>query len=84
MKTAGICCGSAGVYNLTHPEMSGRLRERKVEQALVSQPDVIVSANPGCILQLRTGLRARGLEKKVRVRHIVELLDAAYGGRPLS
>src|SRR6266849_717883 len=53
------CCGSAGIYNLTQPEMAERLRERKVNHILATGAAASVTANPGCILQIRQGLRAR-------------------------
>ena len=76
MAGADMCCGAAGVYTLTHQEMSERLLERKMAQAAATQPDVIATANPGCMLQLEIGARRRGLS--VRVAHVVELLDEAY------
>jgi len=72
------CCGSAGIYNLTQPEMAGRLLERKIRHVLETGAEAVVTANPGCILQIQAGLRARGAE--VQVLHLVELLDRAYGG----
>ena len=71
------CCGSAGIYNLTQPEMAGRLLERKVRHILATGAQAVVTANPGCILQIQTGLRAHGA--RVDVLHIVEVLDRAYG-----
>ncbi len=79
MEESSVCCGSAGVYNLTQPERAEALLDRKLGHALATEPDIIVSANPGCILQLQSGLRACGSE--VQVRHIVDLLDEAYAGR---
>jgi glycolate oxidase iron-sulfur subunit len=78
MAESDLCCGSAGIYNLTHPELSAALRRRKVTHALATGADVIASANPGCMLQLQAGLAEAG--SRVRVRHVVELLDAAYRG----
>jgi glycolate oxidase iron-sulfur subunit len=72
------CCGSAGIYNLTQPEMAGRLLERKIRHVLETGAEAVVTANPGCILQIQAGLRARGAE--IPVLHLVELLDRAYGG----
>jgi glycolate oxidase iron-sulfur subunit len=72
---AGLCCGSAGVYNVTNPHQSRELQQRKLDNALRVAPDVIVTANPGCLLQLRSGLAERG--SPVEVRHIVEVLDEA-------
>jgi glycolate oxidase iron-sulfur subunit len=73
------CCGSAGIYNLTEPEMAERLLARKIGHVLATGAEAVVTANPGCILQIEKGLRDRG--SPVRVLHIVELLDRAYGGR---
>ncbi len=73
---AAICCGSAGIYNVTQPEMSDRLKKRKVEHILAVAPDIVATANPGCALQVAAGLRDAG--KAVAVKHVVELLDDAY------
>ena len=67
------CCGSAGIYNLTHPEVAGELQRQKVAAVLAARPDVVVSANPGCILQLQAGLRAAGSD--VPVLHLMRFLD---------
>jgi glycolate oxidase iron-sulfur subunit len=72
------CCGSAGIYNLTQPEMAARLLARKVGHVESTGAQAVVTANPGCILQIQQGLRARGRE--VAVLHLVEILDRAYGG----
>jgi glycolate oxidase iron-sulfur subunit len=74
------CCGSAGIYNLTQPEMATRLLHRKVSHVLATGAEVVVTANPGCILQIQAGLGAHGAN--VRVMHLVEVLDRAYGSRP--
>lgn len=67
------CCGSAGIYNLTHPEVAGELQRQKVEAILAAAPDVVVSANPGCILQLRAGLAEAG--GNIPVVHLFRFLD---------
>ena len=72
------CCGSAGIYNLTQPEMATRLLHRKVGHVLATQAEAVVTANPGCILQIQAGLSAH--DAKVNVLHLVEILDRAYGG----
>jgi len=77
MNESTLCCGSAGIYNVTNPKESGQLQQRKLDNALATQPDVIATANPGCQLQLQCGLRARG--SSVQVKHIVDLLDDATG-----
>jgi glycolate oxidase iron-sulfur subunit len=75
MAESTLCCGSAGVYNLTNPRESAQLQRRKLDHALATGAGVIATANPGCLLQLRAGLRER--RSDVQVRHVVELLDEA-------
>lgn len=74
-----LCCGSAGVYNLLHPEPARQLGDRKVENLLRAEPEVLVSANPGCLLQIQAGLRRRGLPE-MPTFHMIELLDASIRG----
>jgi glycolate oxidase iron-sulfur subunit len=76
LTEAEMCCGSAGIYNLTEPVMARRLLERKVRHLQATGAEVVVTANPGCILQMAAGLRRRGAS--MRVLHIVEALDEAY------
>ena len=68
-----ICCGSAGIYNLLEPDAATELRDRKVRNILKTDADVIVSGNPGCLLQIATGLEAAG--RPMRIMHLVEVLD---------
>jgi glycolate oxidase iron-sulfur subunit len=75
-KEADWCCGSAGTYNLTQPEMSRRLLERKMQHIAAVDPDVIATGNPGCLLQLGCGVKRAGL--RAEVLHPIELLDRAY------
>ena len=80
MNESALCCGSAGVYNITQPELASSLGARKIENALATGADVIATANPGCALQLAGELKKKG--RDVQVRYIVELLDESYrGGR---
>ncbi len=76
MDESTVCCGSAGIYNLTQPEMASRLQRRKVDAVIRSGAGVVATANPGCALQVSAGLRAAGY--RAEVRHVVELLDDAY------
>jgi glycolate oxidase iron-sulfur subunit len=69
------CCGSAGVYNVTQPQMSDDLLRRKVAAIAGAQPDVLATANPGCHLQIAYGLKTAGMN--VRVEHVVRLLSAS-------
>jgi glycolate oxidase iron-sulfur subunit len=70
------CCGAAGIYNLTHAEMSRAVLSRKLDALAAADPDVIATGNPGCFMQLRAGARLRGL--RARIAHPIELLDEAY------
>jgi glycolate oxidase iron-sulfur subunit len=79
MTHADICCGSAGIYNAVQPEMSQRILDEKMEDLLATEPELVVTANPGCQMQLEAGLRARG-RTDVAVKHLSELLVAAYSG----
>jgi len=68
-----ICCGSAGIYNLLEPDAANELRDRKVRNILKTDAEAIVSSNPGCLLQISTGLEAAG--RPLRIMHLVEVLD---------
>jgi glycolate oxidase iron-sulfur subunit len=70
-----ICCGSAGIFNLVQPDMAAQLGRRKADHIAKSSPDVVVTSNPGCILQIRAAAARAG--HRYRVMHIVELLDQA-------
>jgi len=70
------CCGSAGVYNLTQPEMAGDLLRRKIANIKSTGAQVVATANPGCLLQIINGARAEGMP--LRVAHPVTLLAEAY------
>ncbi len=79
LTEASWCCGSAGIYNLTQPEMAGELLERKMKHIQATGVMVVATANPGCLLQLINGAAQRGL--KLRVVHPITLLAEAYRGR---
>ena len=76
LKESDWCCGSAGTYNLTQPEMARQLQERKVAHIRETGAEAVVTANPGCIIQIVQGLEAEG--SPVKVLHIAELLDESY------
>jgi iron-sulfur cluster protein len=73
------CCGSAGIYNLVHPEVSGRLADLLTQDLCATNPDLIVTSNPGCLLQVRWGLARAGAAGRIQVLHLMELLDRATG-----
>lgn len=76
MEESTLCCGSAGIYNLTQPEMAESLLRRKVQNILATGADIVLTANPGCFMQIQGGLRDAG--SPVRIMHIVDLLAMAY------
>lgn len=71
------CCGSAGIYNLTQPELSGAVLAPKIASVLEAAPTLVATGNPGCQMQIGAGLLRAGSE--IRVVHPVELLDLSYG-----
>jgi glycolate oxidase iron-sulfur subunit len=73
-----ICCGAAGTYNLTQPEMSERLGRRKMDRIEATGAQTVVTGNVGCILQIARKVKERG--DRMEVAHPVDLLDRAYGG----
>lgn len=78
-----LCCGSAGSYNLEHPKIAQKLGKRKVNNILSIQPDVVVTGNIGCLIQLRMHLNKLGNSTGeeidvIPVMHTIELLDNAY------
>src|SRR6185437_3577391 len=75
LADAGICCGSAGIYNLVQPEAAGQLGARKAEAVADSRADLVVSGNPGCALQISSAMRDAGPPKPVV--HLAEVLDAS-------
>ena len=75
------CCGSAGVHNLLEPESAREIGQRKVDSVVAVAPELLVSANPGCTLQIQMLMRERGQD--VRTAHPIEVLDASIRGVPL-
>jgi glycolate oxidase iron-sulfur subunit len=79
LPEAALCCGSAGIYNMVAPEAAGELGARKAANVRSVRPDVVVTANPGCLLQIGKHLDDSGLP----LLHPVQLLDASIRGVPL-
>jgi glycolate oxidase iron-sulfur subunit len=76
---SAICCGSAGTYNLFQPVAARELGDRKAERVLATGADLLVSANPGCTMQIAAATRRAG-KGEIRVAHTVEVLDASLRG----
>lgn len=79
-RDAERCCGSAGIYNITHYDISMEALEEKMRHLAGVAPDIIVSGNPGCLMQLRHGVRRAGLASEVT--HPIVLLERAYADAP--
>jgi glycolate oxidase iron-sulfur subunit len=75
---AAVCCGSAGIYNLVQPETAAELGDRKAGNVTSVNPDMVVSGNPGCLLQLQSSLARAG--RNLAVHHGIELVDASIRG----
>ena len=74
MKDSDRCCGSAGIYNIVESEMSMQILDHKMENVKASHAATIITANPGCLLQMKLGIEREGLADKLRAVHIVDLL----------
>ena len=78
LEESEICCGAAGTYNLTQPEMSERLGRRKMDHIAATGATLVATGNVGCILQIARKIKERG--SPISVVHPVDLLDRAYRG----
>jgi glycolate oxidase iron-sulfur subunit len=78
-----ICCGSAGVYNLLKPEPARELGDRKAANVAATGADLLITANPGCLMQVDAALHRHG--KSIALAHTIEVLDASLRGlRPTA
>jgi glycolate oxidase iron-sulfur subunit len=80
LPESDLCCGAAGTYNLTEPEMAQRLTRRKLANILSTGASTVVTANAGCLLQIAR--EARSQSQPLRIVHPMDLLDASYRGAP--
>jgi glycolate oxidase iron-sulfur subunit len=78
---AELCCGSAGVYNVLNPRPARELGDRKAKNIVATGADVLVTANPGCLMQVAAAIEDSG--HPMRLAHTVEVIDASIRGRPL-
>ncbi|MCR2806443.1 (Fe-S)-binding protein [Paenibacillus soyae] len=74
MKEADRCCGSAGIYNVTQPEMAGQILEHKMEHAATTKARYMLTSNPGCLLQMKLGIEKHPPETRMEAMHIVDYL----------
>ena len=73
-----ICCGSAGVWNVLHPEPAAELGDRKAGHVLATGAELLITANPGCLMQVAASVRRRG--GSIALAHTAEVLDASIRG----
>ena len=74
LPKADTCCGSAGIYNLLQPELAGEILKTKMNYVKEIEPSIIVTANPGCLLQMQAGIHRENLQDSMKAVHIVELV----------
>ena len=77
-----LCCGAAGTYNLTEPEMAGRLSRRKMRNVVKTGAELVITANAGCLMQIACEARLQG--QPLKIMHPLDVLDLSYQGLPLS
>ena len=82
IKEAEICCGSAGIYNMVEPEPATELGDRKAKNVLNTGARMIVTSNPGCMLQIQASLKRMG--RSMPMAHPMEVLDASIQGEPVE
>ncbi|WP_425262744.1 (Fe-S)-binding protein [Paenibacillus thermotolerans] len=74
LHEADRCCGSAGIYNITQPEMAGQILEHKMENVKRTEAHVLLTSNPGCLLQMKHGIEKHGMSGQMRALHVVDFL----------
>jgi glycolate oxidase iron-sulfur subunit len=82
IREAEVCCGSAGIYNMVEPEPAEELGERKAKNVLNTGARMIVTSNPGCMLQIQASLKRMGHE--MPMAHPMEVVDASIRGEPVE
>jgi glycolate oxidase iron-sulfur subunit len=76
MEQSAMCCGAAGLYSVTEPELAEKILDRKMKNIAATRAEQVVTANPGCMMQIERGLRSQGDTSSVV--HVVDVLDEAY------
>ena len=82
-----MCCGSAGIYNITNPEPARELGDRKAANILATGAQVLVTANPGCLMQVTAAIQRHAESQgghPMGMAHTIEVLDASIQGAPAS
>lgn len=79
MPEKSLCCGSAGIYNILHFDESMQILDMKMNNVKSSKPNLIITSNPGCHIQMQLGVEREGLSNEIAVKHIVEVIAEACG-----
>lgn len=79
MKEKSLCCGSAGIYNVVHFDASMQILDLKMNHVKHAAPDLVITSNPGCHIQLQLGIEREGLGHQIAVKHIVEVVAESCG-----
>lgn len=79
MKDKSLCCGSAGIYNIIHFDESMEILDLKMTNVKKASPDLVITSNPGCHIQLQLGIEREGLSEQIKVKHIVEVVAESCG-----
>ncbi|MES9737739.1 (Fe-S)-binding protein [Peribacillus frigoritolerans] len=79
MDQADMCCGSAGIYNIVNYDSSMKILDEKMKHTIATEAAVIITTNPGCLLQMKLGIEREGLTKSMRALHLIEYLAEAAG-----
>ncbi|USK77305.1 (Fe-S)-binding protein [Peribacillus frigoritolerans] len=79
MDQADMCCGSAGIYNIVNYDASMQILDEKMKHTIATEASVIITTNPGCLLQMKLGIEREGLTQSMRALHLIEYLAEAAG-----
>lgn len=79
MPQKSLCCGSAGIYNILHFDESMQILDMKMNNVKIAKPNLIITSNPGCHIQMQLGVEREGLSNEIAVKHIVEVIAEACG-----
>ena len=82
IKEAELCCGSAGIYNMVEPEPATELGDRKATNVLNTGARMVITSNPGCMLQIQASMRRMG--QSMPMAHPIEVIDASIRGESVE
>jgi len=77
LNESTMCCGSAGTYNIFHPELANEIQERKIKNIIDTKASIVAVGNSGCALQILSGLKEKG-KYRIKCYHPVEMIDMSW------